>query len=155
MFRINVPQLHSRFALPKRNGCSGNSRGGFTLVEMIATFVMLGVAIALSAPLLVNVSRQRLGIEQRQFAVQHAGNLLERHAARPWNEVSPGEQVLADAPANLKNLLPELEQTLTVKDLPEKPASRELTVTIRWRGHSGVSVTPVQLSAWIFQPEAK
>jgi type II secretory pathway pseudopilin PulG len=128
-------------------------RRGFTLAEMIATFVLLSAAISVAAPLLVTVSRQRVAIEQRQFAIQHAGNLLEVSAARPWTELPAGRQVLADAPADLERLLPELEQTLTVKELPEKPVSRQLTVSVRWRGHSGVAVEPVQLSAWVFQTE--
>ena len=105
--------------------------------------------------MLIKVSRQRVAIEQRQFAVQHAGNLLEAHTARSWNDLVPGHQVLADAPVDLQSLLPDLERTLTVKDLPDKPASRQLTVSVRWRGQSGVAVNPVQLSAWVFRPEEK
>ena len=138
------PHRHRRTVIPRR---------GFTLTEMISTFVLLGMAITMAAPLLVSVSRQRVAIEQRQFAVQYAGNLLERHAARPWGELTAGKQVLPDVPSDLQTLLPDIEQSLSVKEFPEKPVSRQLTVSVRWRGQSGVVVNPVHLSAWIFQPE--
>lgn len=134
---------------------SVNSRSGFTLIEMIATFVLLGAAITLTAPFLVSITRQRLAIEQRQFAIQHAGNILERYSALPWEKLSPGSQTLADAPADLQTLLPDLKQSLEITEHVEKPISRQLRVSITWRGQSDVAVKPVQLSAWIFQAEEK
>lgn len=131
------------------------SRSGFTLTEMIATFVLLGAAITMTAPFLVGVSRQRLAIEQRQFAIQHAGNVLERYSALPWDKLSPGKQTLADAPADLQTLLPDLKQSLKITEHLEKPVSRQLSVSITWRGQSDEVVKPVQLSAWIFQAEEK
>ena len=146
-------QLNGPAPWPKRECRTVISRRGFTLTEMIATFVLLGAAITMAAPLLVSVARQRVAIEQRQFAIQYAGNLLERHVARPWDDLSAGQQMLTDVPPDLQRLLPDVEQSLTVKELPEQPASRQLTVSVRWRGQAGVTVNPVQLSAWVFQPE--
>lgn len=145
----------SRHANPQRSSGTATPRWGFTVVEMITTFGVLGAAIAISTPMLVSVARQRLGIQQRQFAIQHAGNLLERHSARPWNDLTPGPQSLADASADLQALLPDLKQSLEIKELPEKPISRRLTVSVSWRGPSGVFTKPVQLTTWIFQPEEK
>ncbi len=152
MCRNKRPRFRSQLTHTRR---SVNSRSGFTLTEMIATFLLLGAAIALIAPFLVSVSRQRLAIEQRQFAIQYAGNVLERYSALPWEKLSPGTQTLADAPAELHTLLPDLKQSLEITEQAEKPISRQLRVSISWRGQSDVTVKPVQLSAWIFQAEAK
>jgi hypothetical protein len=120
---------------------------------MIATFVVLSAAITLAAPLLASISRQRLAIQQRQFAIQHAGSILERYSARPWNDLKPGPQTLPDAPPDLQSLLPDLMQTLEVKERSEKPVARQLTVSVSWRGISGTMQKPVQLTEWVFQPE--
>ncbi|MEI8381317.1 MAG: type II secretion system protein [Planctomycetota bacterium] len=152
MCRIQPLRFRSQSTQTHR---SVNSRSGFTLTEMIATFVLLGAAITLTAPFLVSVSRQRLAIEQRQFAIQHAGNVLERYSALPWEKLSPRTQTLADVPAELQTLLPDLKQSLEITEQAEKPISRQLRVSITWRGQSDVTVKPVQLSAWIFQAEAK
>ena len=154
MRSYQLPGLRSQPAESKRFSTIGIPRRGFTVAEMIATFAVLGRRRSRwRRPMLVSVSRQRLAIEQRQFAIQHAGNLLERCSARPWTDLTPGPQTLADAPAELEALLPDLKQSLEVKEQSEKPVARQLTVSVSWRGPSGTPVKPVQLSAWIFQPE--
>ena len=125
-------------------------RSGFTLVELISTCVLLGVVFSVSIPLLVTVARERLSAEQRQFALQHATNLLERAVVKDWSELPPGEQTLTDAPPDVLAMLPGLERQLTVTERADGPHSKQLTVSIRWQGKAGRAVAPLALSAWVY-----
>ena len=125
-------------------------RSGFTLVELISTCVLLGVVFSVSIPLLVTVARERLSAEQRQFALQHATNLLERAVVKDWSELPPGEQTLTAAPSDVVAMLPGLERQLTVTELSEEPHSKQVTVSIRWQGRAGTAVAPLALSAWVY-----
>ena len=160
MYRKQQPRLRALsapFVRPSHrvNPPPANQRRGITLIEMVATFVLIGSAISLAAPLLVSVSRQRLAIEQRQFAIQHAGNILESYSALPWEKLPVGTLPLADAPADVQTLLQDLKQSLEITEHADKPTSRRLSVSISWRGPSAMVAKPVQMSAWVFQAEEK
>ena len=126
------------------------ARRGFTLVELISTCVLLGVVFSVSIPLLVTVARERLSAEQRQFALQHATNLLERAVVKDWSEFPPGEQTLTAAPPDVLAMLPGLERQLTVTELSDEPRSKQVAVSIRWQGRAGTVVAPLALSAWVY-----
>ena len=126
------------------------ARRGFTLVELISTCVLLGVVFSVSIPLLVTVARERLSAEQRQFALQHATNLLERAVVQDWSELPPGEQTLTAAPPDVLAMLPGLERQLTVTELSDEPRSKQVAVSIRWQGRAGHPVAPLALSAWVY-----
>ncbi len=135
-----------------RAGCSERpvARRGFTLIELIATCILLGVVFSVSIPLLTVVAQERRSAEQRQFALQHAANLLERATTKSWSELPVGDQSLTDAPADVQTLLPGLERQVEVKELSETPRSKQVTVSIRWKSRSGQLVAPVRLSAWVY-----
>jgi prepilin-type N-terminal cleavage/methylation domain-containing protein len=129
------------------------SRGGFTLIELIATCILLGVVFSVSIPLLTVVAKERRSAEQRQFALQHVANLLEHAMTKGWAELPVGNQELASAPPEVQTLLPGLERQIEVKELSETPPSRQVTASIRWKGRSGEFVAPIQLSAWVYPSE--
>ena len=126
-------------------------RRGFTLVELIATCILLGVVFSVSIPLLTVVAHERRSAEQRQFALQHAANLLERATTRGWSDLPVGTQELTDAPADLRTLLPGLDRRVEVKELPEAVRPKQVTVSIRWKSRSGELVAPIRLSAWVYE----
>ncbi len=129
------------------------ARHGFTLVELIATCILLGVVFSVSIPLLTVVARQRRIAEQRQFAIQHASNLLEHTTSRGWKKLAAGPQELTDAPDDLASLLPGLERRVEVKELSEEPRCKLVSVTIAWQSHIGQPVVPLQFSAWVYPLE--
>ena len=125
-------------------------RRGFTLVEMIGTCLLLGVLFAITVPMLVLVARERHSTEQRQFALQHAANLLEQSAMRDWAELDSGELSLSDADSDLQAMLPGLERSLVVTPGENDLESRQITATVRWRNRAGDLVAPLRLSAWVY-----
>ena len=126
------------------------TRRGFTLIELIATCILLGVVFSVSIPLLTVVAHERRSVEQRQFALQHAANLLERATTKSWSDLPVGNQELADAPVDVQTLLPGLERQVEVAELPETLRSKQVTVSIRWKSRTGQLVAPIRLSAWVY-----
>jgi hypothetical protein len=139
-----APDIAQLFEHPRRR-----SRRGATILELVATCILLGVVFSVSVPLLTVVARERRSAGQRQFAMQHAGNLLERTVARGWSNLSAGPQVIAPADSELESLLPGLEQRAEVRSLGEELDTKLVTVSIRWRNRAGQLIAPVQLSAWV------
>lgn len=130
---------------------------GFTIVELIGALLLLGIAMGVTLPLMVTISAQRKAAEQRQSALLHAENLLDRCLAHPWPEVTTerlnGE--LAEPTSSLDSPLPvhlpQLARHITVTERPDD-AAREITVELRWHDAAGQETAPVKLSGWKFSP---
>lgn len=124
---------------------------GFTIVEMIGALTIVGIMVSIVVPVFLIVARERHATEQRQFALQHASNLLEQPVTRPWSELEPGELNLPDASADLASLLPKLERKLVVRDVDGSIPTRQLTISIRWQDRAGQMVAPIQISTFVFR----
>lgn len=139
-----------RYRMPAPQGERPNARRGFTLIELISTCILLGVVFSVSIPLLTVVAHERRSAEQRQFALQHATNLLERTTIKNWSQLAVGEQALTDAPTDVQSLLPGLERQIEVKELSGEPRSKQVAVSVRWKNRTGQLVAPIRLSAWVY-----
>ena len=95
------------------------------------------------------VARERRSAEQRQFALQHATNLLEAARTRDWSDLEPGELTVPDPDRDLQAVLPGLQQTLVVKQLAGEIDSRQIIASIRWQNRAGELVSPLRLIAWV------
>ncbi len=127
-----------------------SSRSGFTIVEMIGTCLLLGILFSMTIPMLLLVAHERRSTEQRQFALQHAANLLENASARGWLELPVGSLPLPAADSELQEILPGLERSLVVVEHHEGEVhSRQVTASIRWQSRSGNLVAPLRLSTWV------
>ncbi len=129
-------------------------RSAFSLVELIAALILLGVVFTVSISMLATAARQRRGTEQRQFAIQHAANLLERTMTRTWSELPAGPQTLEPPPTDVQAILPGLDCRVDVQELRPEVVSKLVTVTVRWKDLSGHELAPVHLSAWMYPLEA-
>ena len=153
---LDFGQVAVRFA--PATECARNSyarrnretqRRGFTIVEMLGTCLLLAVLFGMTVPMLLLVAQERRSTEQRQFALQHAANLLEHAIAMEPSEWKEGELSLPDADADLKEILPGLERTLIVKPAEDEREPQQITASIRWRNRAGDRVAPLRLSAWV------
>ena len=120
-------------------------------MEMIGALSLLAIVFSIVVPVFMIVARERYAAEQRQFAIQHAANLLEQPVTRRWNELEVGELDLPDASSELLSLLPKLERKLTVRDVDDAIPTRQITVSVRWRNAAGQMVAPIQISTFVFQ----
>ena len=128
---------------------SNLKRGGFTILEMIGTCLLLGILFSMTIPMMLLVARERRSAEQRQFALQHATNLLEAARTRDWSDLEPGELTVPDPDRDLQAVLPGLQQTLVVKQLAGEIDSRQIIASIRWQNRAGELVSPLRLIAWV------
>ncbi len=119
-------------------------------MELVGTCLLLGMLFSMTVPLLLVIARERRSTEQRQFALQHAANLLEYATARQWAELVPGEQNLPEADADLQSILPGLERSLVVDPVTGELPTRRIVVSVRWQSSSGPLVSPLRLSTWVY-----
>lgn len=141
-------------ASQSRSGQWQTRRRGFSLVEMISTMILLGVIFTVSISTLAAVARQRRGTEQRQFALQHASNLLERTVTQGWSKLPAGGPIPTEpAAADIRAVLPELEQTVDVTESKQDFDSKRVTVSVRWKNSEGRLPTSIRLSAWVYPTE--
>ena len=66
------------FEFKSRSPYRPNRLQGFTLVELIGTSLLMGMLFSIMIPMFVVVARERRSTQQRQSALQHATNLVER-----------------------------------------------------------------------------
>lgn len=128
-------------------------RPGYSLVELVSALIILGVVFTLSISILTNVAYQRRAAEQRQFALQHAANLLEQFTSHPWSELPPGSQKLQPPSPDLLSMLPELDQQVEVQIVKDELDAKRVSVAVTWKNRHGQFQSPVRLSGWVFPLE--
>ena len=133
-----------------RKSFDSTRTAGFTLIELVGTCVILGSVFSIVVPMMLIVARERRSTEQRQFAMQHAANLLDDSTAESWDKLSPGELSLPVASEDLISVLPDLQRSLVVRQIQGDLPSRQIVATVRWRGASGKMDSGVKLSTWVF-----
>lgn len=135
----------------RRNGPGTPRRRGFGLVEVAAAGVMAMAAMVITVQLLGWVAAERRAVARRERAILEAANLMERLAARPWDDLSAESAralTLSDA---TKAALPGASLTVDVATVDAEPASKKLTVAITWRDRAGRSEAPARLVAWVYR----
>ena len=128
------------------------TRRGSFLVETAMAALMLMVALTLITKVVGAVAAERRGWDRREVALAEVGNLIERLAARPYEELTP-ESVkgLALGP-EAGRTLPGAELSAKVEDEPAgKVDARRVSVRLRWRNRSGDWDAPVELTTWAFR----
>ncbi len=142
MIRAQVSQTDSTIARPRR---------GSLLPEMAIATILLGAAMTMTVQVLGHAARVRRDADHRQRATLEVGNLMERLAAIPFDELTEARARGLTLSEATTRLLPNAELAVSVKD--EKPApdraSKRLAVRLRWRGRSGEWEAPVRLVTWI------
>jgi type II secretory pathway component PulJ len=130
---------------------SAARRRGFTMLEITAATVMLATAMTLTVQLLDVVAAGRRAAERRLCAVQEVANLMERVAARPWEEVTPESLKEVSLSSRTLQALPGAELTATVDDASATRGEKEIGLRLRWRDRAGTWTAPVRLTAWIYR----
>lgn len=128
-----------------------SERKGFTLTEMAGTCLLMVLVFTTTIPMLQVVAHERRSTEQRQFALQHAANLLERTTQQEWSKLTPGAVALQDAEEELRLILPGLEQQVSVHEVAGEAQARQIVASVRWKNKTGEYVQPLKLSTWRYQ----
>lgn len=146
---ISAELIRKPVARPGR-GSGPRARRAFTIVELVGTCFLMGIMLTVTVPMLLVVARERRALEQRQFALQHLENLLERTVSHPGSDLTIGKQELPEADADLLAILPGMERSLVIKPIEGEQSAQLVVASIRWQTAQGGLNRPMQLSAWIY-----
>lgn len=130
------------------------TRGGFTLIELMATMIVLGTILITMAPLLRWVSVQRREADVRQMALREVDNTLERIVGQPYEliaEESTGRVLTSDA---VGKLLRDPRLYVVVAEVDDAGEAKQVTVELRWKDGAGNDVAPVRLTTWVYRRQS-
>lgn len=139
-----------RFA---RQVVNGRVRRGFTLVEVSAAAAILALCMALTVQVVGWVGAERRIAARRQWALREADNLMERLTIRPWESLKPDGVDDPKVVERIRSELPDGRLKIEVSPATGDPAAKRVRVEIRWKNKAGNDDAPVQVTAWIYQPE--
>jgi Tfp pilus assembly protein PilV len=124
------------------------ARRAFTLVEVTITVFLLAVAMTTIVQVLGWVASERRAVERRQWAIEEAGNLMERVTALPFNEITSESMRAFSLSASIREKLPGPELTLNVGETNAAGRAKQVAIAIRWRNRGGTWEAPVRLTTW-------
>jgi len=132
----------------------GRRRGGYTLVELALSLLVLLAAMGVTVRVLGTVGKDRRAADRRQWAVQAVANVMERVTAGPFERVTSGyANRIADG-TGAAGFLPGAAWEVAVDEVKEPVAGKRVTLRLRWK-ETGVGLSgPVRLTAWVYPRRA-
>lgn len=128
------------------------NRRGVTLLELAVAGILLGTLLTVCLQMVGATAARRRAVEDRQTAMLEAGNVMERLAARPWDELTPEAVAEIELSSEARESLLEgrLEVDVT-RGGPDEPDAKRVAVLVRWNDRSGKPQRPVRLVAWRYR----
>ncbi|NLX53561.1 MAG: hypothetical protein GXY58_00425 [Planctomycetaceae bacterium] len=123
-------------------------RGGFSMTEMVVTIGVATVAMVGGVQIMSLANRQCRAVECRRVASLEAGNIMEQLMARPWEELTPGQESFGTLSDVCQRLLPDASLDIDVSAETTDAAARRITVRIDWQVQGTHRSNPVRLVAW-------
>jgi Tfp pilus assembly protein PilV len=136
-----------------RGGNGRRHTQGFLLMEVMAAVFLFGVALTVAVQLMAWVGAEQRSAARRRWATQEAQNVLERLTAAPFAALTPGGIASLNLGERAERTLPAGRMDVQVNEQTGPPASKRLTVAIRWKDRAGRDVPPVRLAAWVYPEE--
>jgi len=110
--------------------------------------VLLAVVFVAVSQLLAVAGRQRREAQWRRLATLEAANLLERVAARPWDELTTEGLASLTLSEQVTGRLPDPRLRIDTQPSPGPPESKRIRVRLDWINLAGDRGAPVVLVAW-------
>ena len=128
------------------------ARRGSLVAELAVAMAILSAAIALGLQSAAVYARQQRLLEQHQWAMQEAANLMEPLAASSWDALAPTENQPLELSPQCQTILPGARAVVSIVAEKEPVAGRRITVRLDWREASDHRSEPVRLTAWKYKP---
>jgi hypothetical protein len=122
-------------------------RRGIMLVELFVACAIVTMLLTFCLQLIGAAIAQRHAADQRQCAILELGNLMERIAAKPWEELAT-ENLMQEKLSDAAACLPGVELKVEVFEASEVPSGKRITASLRWQDASNQYVAPVHLTTW-------
>gem|GEM_PF-1959014 len=126
---------------------------GFTVLEMLVAFTLLGAASATMIPLIHATAGARKQTVRRQLAAIEVSNLMEVATARPWEQLTTADLESLSMADSTRKLLKEPELSIQVAEDEGTPAARRIQISLRWKNTAGDWLAPVRLTGWVYAPQ--
>jgi hypothetical protein len=126
-------------------------RRGSLLAEVAISSIMLVIVMGMTVKILGWVALQRRAAERREQAALEAANMMERLAARPFDQLTPALASQCALPARTVEFLPGAELKVDITETrpgPDRLAKR-IAIQVGWRNSAGEPVAPLRLTSWI------
>ena len=129
------------------------SRAGFTLLEIAASLVVLGVVLTTVAQVIRWSAAEHRAIQRKRGALEAAATVLDCLTVRDWAAITNDSAAAIHLPAETTRLLVDLASGClgrgrkgTQQGLPRKRVAVEIT----WSNAAGGGKEHVRLSTWVF-----
>lgn len=136
-------------------------RRGFTLTETLVAGVILATAATVAMQMLVAAAGQRRSLDARQAALIEAGNVMERLAAKSWEELDAAELSKLTLGERAVQALPSGKLEIQIEPIAAQPddklpAAKRLTVAVSYggEGEGTQKAREVRLVAWRYERPA-
>ncbi len=126
-------------------------RRGFGMIELAVAGILVAAGMTATVQVVGWVVVERRAVERRQRALVEASNLLERIAARPYDEITPEAAGRCRLAGPTADFLPGATLYLKVDTSTDAPGRKKIAVEIRWRDRSGRPEAPIRLVAWTYR----
>jgi Tfp pilus assembly protein PilV len=130
-------------------------RRAFTMIEVAITSLLLLIGMTVTLQVLGWVASERRAADRRQYAIHEAANIMERLAARPWDQLTTGAVKDLALSESARQTLPGAELSVAAEETGEPIGSKRLSLRLRWRNRAGGWEAPIRLSAWAYRPGGK
>ncbi len=124
---------------------------GFTVTELLVACVVLVALLAVCFEIVGASLSARRAASRRLIARQEAANLMERLAARPWDELTPELAAGLGLSPEGRAALPGAELAASVAAVEGEEAAKRISVEVRWKDTSSPSPRPERLVAWRYR----
>ena len=130
---------------------TAQNRGGFSLVELVVSGILLGIVMFVAVPTLDWAGKQHRETERRRQAMIEVANIMDRLTASGWEQITDetGRKiVLAE---HLRRHFPGAQLHIDVLPDPKRGDTKRVSVRLSWKDSTGQLVTPVRLNAWVYR----
>lgn len=127
------------------------SRSGFTLIEVVVSFVILAVILSSSVSLLAALAAQRSSAWRETMAVIELGNVMERARRADWGELDASVVDKWLLPDDARRFLPNGSLAIQIEVIKGQPESKRILVGINWQATNGGPTSEVQGVIWRYR----
>lgn len=125
-----------------------NQRSGFTLMEILASCLLLAALLTLCVQLVGASTTQRKAAALRETALLEAANAMERMVAGSWDSLTSEAAGQAALSPEAAESLPGGKLAVEIEPVEDDPAARRIAVEVRWEPAPGRAPERVRLVAW-------
>lgn len=133
----------------RRRTLQASSRSGFTLVEMGVALFLFSVAFVAVVQLTLCVRHSQRKLWDQQVASESLANLAEEVRALPWDDLKAEKLTEMSLSDMEKEQLPEAKLSVTVNELNEPIAGKQIRLEIS----QGKELPSEYLTVWRFRTE--